>query len=174
METIERINQQLRQQGITTLVDDRDNLKPGFKFAEHEMHGIPLRIAIGPKDIERQHAEVARRDTGEKSFIPWQELPAAVTSLLEAIQSHLYNRANDFLQEHITPVDSWEQFVDLLESKGGFLSAHWDGTPETEAKIKELTKATIRCIPHDAQPEEGRCILTGKPSSQRVLFARAY
>jgi prolyl-tRNA synthetase len=138
------------------------------------MKGVPLRLAIGARDLENKVVELARRDTREKSTLPLEGLPQHIQQLLEEIQQNLFNRALAYRDSHITKADSWEEFVSLLDSKGGFIAAHWDGTAETEEAIKEKTKATIRCIPLDNKQEEGLCILTGKPSVQRVLFARAY
>ena len=160
--------------GISVKYDDSDNNRPGWKFAEYEMKGVPVRIAIGARDLENGVAEVARRDTKEKTSLPLEGLPARITTLLEEIQQNLYDRALAFRQERITSVDDFDTFQKVLDDKGGFVSAHWDGTAETEERIKELTKATIRCIPLDNPREEGRCVLTGKPSHERVLFARAY
>lgn len=165
---------QLKSAGISVKYDDSDNSRPGWKFAEYEMKGVPVRIAIGPKDIENGVVEIARRDTKEKKSVPSEGLESYVKNLLEDIQLNLYNRALEFRNSHITPVDTWEEFKTVLNKKGGFVSAHWDGTPETEDKIKEATKATIRCIPLNAPLEEGQCVFSGKPSSHRVLFAQAY
>ncbi|PIE84222.1 MAG: proline--tRNA ligase [Bacteroidia bacterium] len=174
----ESMMEELRARGLVVQYDDRDNLKPGFKFAEHELHGIPVRISVGPRDLESGTVEIARRDTGEKQSIPRAGLADCVAGLMEEIQASIYERALASLRERITRVDTWEQFVEALDAKGGFVSAHWDGTPETEALIKEETKATIRCIPLEGElgyaPEPGVCIRSGKPSSQRVLFARSY
>ncbi|TDX00921.1 proline--tRNA ligase [Dinghuibacter silviterrae] len=164
----------LKDAGISVKYDDSDNARPGWKFAEYELKGVPVRIALGARDLENGVAEVARRDTKVKVSLPLEGLPARIASLLEEIQQNLYNRALTFREEHITRVDDFDTFQKVLDEKGGFVSAHWDGTAETEEKIKELTKATIRCIPLDNPQEEGRCILTGKPSHERVLFARAY
>ena len=164
----------LRKQGLSVLLDDRDNLKPGFKFAEHELHGIPVRIAMGPRDLAGGTVEMARRDTLTKEVVPQEKVVGMVPELLEAIQTNLYSRALAYQQEHTTRVDTYEEFKRVLDEKGGFVSAHWDGTAETEALIKEETKATIRCIPLDNPQEAGACIRTGQPSTQRVLFARAY
>lgn len=168
------LKEKLSNAGLCALFDDRDTLKPGFKFAEHELHGIPVRFAIGPRDLSNGTIEVARRDTGEKYSISLDSAVPHAKGLMDSIQQNLYDKALAFQQSHITPVDDYESFKRLLDEKGGFLAAHWDGTPETEALIKEETKATIRCIPRDAQAEEGRCIRTGRPSHRRVLFARAY
>ncbi len=165
---------QLRAEGLVAKFDDRDNLKPGFKFAEHELHGIPLRIAIGPRDLASGTVELARRDTLEKTSEPIEGLAQRIPALLERMQQEMYERALHFMEANIRRVDTYDEFKRVLEEQGGFVSAHWDGTPETEALIKEETKATIRCVPLDSTPEEGVCIRTGKPSHQRVLFARAY
>jgi prolyl-tRNA synthetase len=138
------------------------------------MKGVPLRLAIGARDLENNVAELARRDTREKSTVPLEGLAERIQQTLEQIQQHLFDKALAFRNEHITAADTWDQFVSLLDTKGGFIAAHWDGTAETEEAIKEKTKATIRCIPLDNKQEAGHCILTGKPSAQRVLFARAY
>ena len=164
----------LRKAGIRVKYDDADNNRPGWKFAEYEMKGVPVRIALGARDLENNVAEVARRDTKEKSSIALDGLAAHVGHLLEEIQQNMYNKALAYRDEHITPANTMEEFEKLLDEKGGFISAHWDGTTETEEKIKERTKATIRCIPLNNPQEAGACILTGKPSTQRVLFARAY
>ncbi|MEO5997350.1 MAG: proline--tRNA ligase [Chitinophagaceae bacterium] len=166
--------QQLKKVGLRVKYDDNENTRPGWKFAEYEMKGVPVRIAIGLRDIENNVVEIARRDTREKLSVPLDGLTGHVTELLEEIQQNMYKKAKDFRDSHIIRVDSWEEFETALEGEGGFISAHWDGTVETEANIKEKSKATIRCIPLDNVQEEGVCILTGKPSVQRVLFARAY
>lgn len=165
---------ELREKGVSAKLDDRDTLRPGAKFAQHELQGVPVRIAIGPKDLENRTVELARRDTLTKEIVPLDTLTGKIEGLMEEIQVSLYKRALEFRDNHITEVDSFEAFKEVLETKGGFISAHWDGTAETEAKIKELTKATIRCIPVDAKEESGNCVLTGNPSSKRVLFAKAY
>lgn len=170
----ENIRKELEAMGISVKFDLDDKKRPGFKFAEYEMKGVPVRIGIGKRDLEKGVLEVARRDTREKMYITLEETPAFVRQLLDDIQSNLKQRALDFRSMHTTSVDSWDEFEKVLDEKGGFVLAHWDGTSETENKIKELTKATIRCIPHDQKAEEGQCILTGKPSKGRVLFARAY
>jgi len=164
----------LKARGVRVKYDDSDNQRPGWKFAEYEKKGVPLRMAIGMRDLENGQAELARRDTREKTTYALEGLEEKVVELLEDIQTSIFNKAKAFQQANITAVDTWEDFVRLLDEKPGFLSAHWDGTPETEEKIKELTKATIRCIPLDNPKEAGACILTGKPSKERVLFARAY
>ena len=160
--------------GIRVKYDDSDNQRPGWKFAEYELKGVPVRIAVGPRDLENNQVEIARRDTKEKTTVSMDGITETVSQLLLDIQSNLFNRAKKYRDEHITKVDSWDEFIATLDTKAGFVSAHWDGTPETEDKIKEMTKATIRCIPLNNEQEAGTCILTGKPSVQRVLFARAY
>jgi prolyl-tRNA synthetase len=173
----ERVNAiliDLKIRGIRAKYDDNENNRPGWKFAEYELKGVPVRIALGARDLENNVAEVARRDTKEKQSIPLDGLVDHVSNLLDDIQQNMFNRARIYRDEHITPADSWDDFVKLLDEKGGFISAHWDGTQETEDAIKEKTKATIRCIPLNNRQEEGKCVLTGKASSQRVLFARAY
>lgn len=164
----------LRKQGYAVKFDNRDTHKPGFKFAEYELKGVPVRIAIGPRDLENKTVEVARRDTKEKQVMAIDAIGTAIPSLLDHIQENIYKKALDFRNSMITPVDSYEEFKRVLDGKGGFVLAHWDGTAETEAAIKEETKATIRCIPLEAKAEAGSCIYSGKPSEKRVLFARAY
>lgn len=164
----------LKQKSIRVKYDDNDNNRPGWKFAEHELKGVPVRITLGMRDLENGLVELARRDTKEKTTLPLEGLVEKLESLLEEIQQNLFNRAKTYQQEKITAVNSWEELEEVLDKKGGFASAHWDGTAETEESIKEKTKATIRCIPLDNVQEEGVCVLTGKPSAQRVLFARAY
>lgn len=171
---VKEIMSALKAEGIRVKYDDSDNARPGWKFAEYEMKGVPVRIAIGARDLQNNVAEVARRDTKEKQTISLDTLSAHVKTLLEEIQQNLFAKAKTYRDEHITKADTWEEFERILEEKGGFISAHWDGTPETEEQIKEKTKATIRCIPLNNPKEEGKCILTGKPSKERVLFARAY
>lgn len=170
------IMKQLRRVGVTVKFDDRDTHKPGWKFAEYELKGVPLRIAMGPRDLENNTVELARRDTLTKSTLSLEGISIAdyILDLLDEIQATIYSKALNFRTEMTSEANSWEEFQEILESKGGFIAAHWDGTTETEEKIKELTKATIRCIPIDAKEEAGACILTGKPSNKRVLFARAY
>ncbi len=165
---------ELRKKGISVKYDDDDNKRPGWKFAEYEAKGVPVRIAIGKRDLENNVAEVARRDEKTKETVEWESLLAHIESLLHEIQDNLFNKAKAFRDEMVTEVSSFEEFKDVLDNKGGFVSAHWDGTIETEDKIKELTKATIRCIPLDSEREEGVCVYTGKPSTRRVLFAKAY
>ncbi|SDG24315.1 proline--tRNA ligase [Chitinophaga filiformis] len=171
---VHEIMADLKKAGVRVKYDDSDNARPGWKFAEYEMKGVPVRIALGARDLENNVAEVARRDSKTKESLPLDGLAARIGTLLEDIQQQMYNKALAFRDEHITPADTMEEFERLLEEKGGFISAHWDGTTETEEKIKERTKATIRCIPLNNKQEAGTCILTGKPSTQRVLFARAY
>lgn len=173
-EKANEIRNSLLTKGVTVKYDDRDTQKPGWKFADYEFKGVPVRLALGPRDLENETIEVARRDTLEKEVIKQEEVVDKVESLLTEIQQNLFNRALKMREEQTSSVDSWEEFVDILENKGGFIRAHWDGTPETEEKIKEKTKATIRCIELDAKEEPGKCVLTGKPSSRRVLFAKAY
>lgn len=168
------IKDALQKQGFTVKFDNRDTQKPGFKFAEWELKGVPVRIAIGPRDLQQGTVEVARRDTKEKKVMKLDEVSTAIPSLLSEIQENIYKKSLAFRDDHITQVESFDQFKEVLDQKGGFVSAHWDGTPETEASIKEETKATIRCIPLDAKDEAGKCIFSGKPSAKRVLFARAY
>lgn len=164
----------LKKKGITVKYDDRDTQKPGFKFAEWELKGVPVRIAIGPKDLENGTFEVARRDLLSKEIVAESSVINHIENLLNDIQENLFTKAINHRKEHTTEVNSFEEFKEVLETKGGFLLAHWDGTPETEEKIKDLTKATIRCIPMNQPDEDGVCILTGKPSTKRVLFAKAY
>ncbi len=180
-EECEKINQQaqrikatLEQQGISVRYDDRREYKPGWKFHEYEFKGVPLRITIGARDLAEGKCEIARRDTMNKELVNIDTVTELVKPTLDDIQSNLYNRALQYRLDNTRKADTWEEFVDILEHKGGFISAHWDGTAETEEKIKELTKATIRCIPFDNEKEEGRCVYSGKPSSQRVIFAKAY
>ena len=173
-EKVKIIVKSLREKNISVKFDDRDTFRPGAKFAEYELKGVPVRIAIGNRDMENNTAEVARRDTLEKQTIPQGQLSEYICELLEEIQQNLFNRALSFRNNHITDVNSFEEFKEVIENKGGFVSAHWDGTIETENKIKELTKATIRCIPNKAKEEAGTCVLTGEKSSRKVLFAKAY
>ena len=173
-EKSEQIIRELKAMGISVKYDNSDNARPGWKFAEYELKGVPVRIAMGLRDIENNVAEVARRDTKEKSNISLDGISGYVKNLLDDIQQHIYDKALAFRNENIREANNWDEFVKLLDEKAGFVSAHWDGTGDTEEKIKEMTKATIRCIPLDNKQENGKCILTGQPSSQRVLFARAY
>ena len=164
----------LKAKGISVKLDDREGQSPGFKFAEYELKGVPVRIAIGPRDVQNQTVEVARRETKEKQVMAEVDLVHKIEHLLTQIQENIYQKALDFRAENITTVNTWDEFKNVLESKPGFILAHWDGTSETETKIKEETKATIRCIPLDSVLEEGKCVFTGNPSKQRVLFAKAY
>ena len=165
---------QLRKKGISVKFDDRDTYRPGAKFAEYELKGVPVRIAIGNRDLENNTVEIARRDTLEKQTVSQDNVVDFVANLLEEIQENLFKKAINYREEHTTEVSNFDEFKSIIKNKGGFVSAHWDGTEETEDKIKELTKATIRCIPNDAKEEAGVCVLTGKSSSKRVLFAKAY
>ncbi len=178
LEAISQVAQEivndLKLRGVTVKFDDRDTHKPGWKFNEYELKGVPLRIGIGPKDIEKRTVELARRDTLTKEFVPKEEVVNKVTHLLKEIQENLFEKAKKYREEHYTEVNTFEEFKEVLENKGGFISAHWDGTTTTEEEIKKLTKATIRCIPLDSKLEDGECVLTGAPSKQRVLFAKAY
>jgi prolyl-tRNA synthetase len=171
---VKEIMKKLRAIGVTVKYDDRDTFRPGAKFAQHELQGVPLRIAIGARDLANGTVELARRDTLSKESIPLEGLELYVKSLLEEIQQALFDKAHAYREDHITEVDTFPEFKKVLKNKGGFISAHWDGTAETEDRIKEYTKATIRCIPVDYVQEEGKCVLTGNPSSHRVLFAKAY
>ena len=173
-EKAKEIKQKLEESGLRVKYDNDDNRRPGWKFAEYEAKGVPVRLAIGARDLKEEMVEVARRDTKEKETVSVSNVENYVIDVLKDIQKSLFENAKKFQEDHITDVSDFEEFKELLESKGGFLRAHWDGTPETEDKIKELTKATIRCIPLDEQPSEGKCIYTGKPSNKRVLFAKAY
>jgi prolyl-tRNA synthetase len=173
-ERVNSIVKQLKALGITVKYDNADTARPGWKFAEYELKGVPVRIAIGARDLENNVAEVARRDTKEKNSISLDGIEQYIQQLLADIQVNLYNKAKAYRDTHITAVDNWEEFISTLDNKGGFVSAHWDGTAETEEKIKELSKATIRCIPLNNPAEAGKCVLSGNPSTQRVLFARAY
>mgnify|MGYP005753794407 CR=1 FL=1 len=166
----------LRKVGVSVKFDNRDTHKPGWKFAEYELKGVPVRIALGPRDLENGTIEIARRDTLTKESFTLADMPIEqkILALLDEIQDSIYKKAFDFREEHTTEVNSWDEFKDVLESKGGFVSAHWDGTTATEEKIKELTKATIRCIPLHQKEESGACVLTGNPSKGRVYFAKAY
>ncbi len=171
---VHQLSAALKQLDISVKYDDRDTQRPGFKFAEWELKGVPLRVAIGARDMQNGTLELARRDTQTKETVQQAGLPDHIAALLEEIQQNIFKKALDFRTEHITAVESYDEFKQVLEEKGGFISAHWDGTVETEKRVKEETKATIRCIPLDAKEEEGVCIFTGKPSKQRVLFAKAY
>jgi prolyl-tRNA synthetase len=172
--TAGKIKAGLEAQGITVKYDDRDTHKPGFKFADYELKGIPVRLAIGPRDIENKTVEVARRDTLTKETILVDSVIEYIPRLLNEIQDNILKKAISFKEENTFYVDNWDDFINTLDDKGGFIMAHWDGTAETEMKIKDETKATIRCIPFDSPDEEGKCIYSGKPSKRRVLFARSY
>ncbi len=174
LQEADRIAAILREIGIRVEVDRDEKHRPGYKFAEYELRGVPVRIAIGPRDLEKGVVEIVRRDTRKKEYIPLDQLSKYVPDLLEQMQRELFERAVQFRDANTYYLDRWEDFEDLMREQGGFVYAHWDGTAETEQRIQELTKATIRCIPSDAPQESGRCILTGKPSSRRVLFAKAY
>jgi prolyl-tRNA synthetase len=168
------IKSQLKEKGITVKYDSRTTHRPGAKFAQYELQGVPLRIAIGPKDLENNTVELARRDNLSKEIIKTEDLVPHVKNLMKEIQETLFTKALDYRDSHITEVDNFDEFQKVLNSKGGFISAHWDGTNETEDKIKDLTKATIRCIPYESAKTPGKCVLTGNPSEGRVLFAKAY
>jgi prolyl-tRNA synthetase len=174
LETAENIVKALKTKGIRVTIDRDDTKRPGFKFAEYEMRGVPVRIGLGARDLAEGKMEVARRDTKTKTSVQLEGAADYIEALLDEIQQNLFERAKTFRDSHITKVENFEEFQQVLDGKGGFVNAHWDGTTETEEKIKELTKATIRCIPVDNVLEDGVCVLTGKPSKQRVLFARAY
>ena len=173
-EKVDSLVQELKALNITVKFDNDDTKRSGWKFNEYEQKGVPVRVAIGPRDLENNQAEVARRDTLTKEGISFDGLASYIQKLLVDIQNNLFQKALTFRETHTYKADTWEEFIDLLDNKPGFVYAHWDGTAETEDKIKELSKATIRCIPFDNPKEDGKCILTGKPSTQRVLFARAY
>ena len=173
-EKIKPLMDELKKQDITVKFDDRDSYKPGYKFAEWELKGVPLRLAIGPRDLANDTAEMARRDTKEKETVAMSELATVIPGKLDEIQKALFDRAAKMRDDNSYHVNTWDEFVDVVENKNGFAWAHWDGTDETEEKIKKMTKATIRCIPLDQTKETGTCVLTGKPSAGRVLFAKAY
>jgi len=173
-EKVTQITKELRAKGVSVKFDDRDTFRPGAKFAEYELKGVPLRMAMGKRDLENGTVELARRDTFEKQTIAQENIVDVVVDLLDEIQESLFKKALDYRNEHITEVNTFEEFKEAIENKGGFVSAHWDGTIETEDKIKELTKATIRCIANDTVDEEGKCVFSGEKSDRRVLFAKAY
>jgi prolyl-tRNA synthetase len=173
-EPVKKIKAGLEALGISVKYDDRDNNKPGWKFAHYELKGVPVRLAIGPRDLENNTIEVARRDNLTKETIPIDKVIEHIPGLLEDIQANIYNKALNFRNENTFYVDKWDDFLKVLDTSGGFIMAHWDGTTETEEKIKDETKATIRCIPFDVPYEDGKCIYSGKPSKRRVLFARSY
>jgi prolyl-tRNA synthetase len=173
-ETAGKIKTGLEALGVSVKYDDRDNNKPGWKFADYELKGVPVRLALGPRDLENLTIEVARRDNLTKETIPIEKIYEHIPILLDDIQKNIYNKALSFRKENTFYVDSWDEFIKVLDNPGGFILAHWDGTVETEEKIKEETKATIRCIPFDSPEEQGKCVYSGKPSNRRVLFARSY
>ena len=173
----EKVNvfvKEFRKKGISVKFDDRDTFRPGAKFAEYELKGVPVRIAFGARDLENNTVEVARRDTLEKQTVSQDEVVDYIEDLLNQIQENLFDRAIEYRSNHTTEVETFDAFKEAIENKGGFVLAHWDGTEETEDKIKEITKATIRCIPNDAKSEAGVCVFTGNPSTKKVLFAKAY
>ena len=174
VERLRTIAEELKSKGLSVKIDDRDNVRSGFKFAEYELKGVPVRLAMGPRDMENGTIELVRRDTLEKETVPQEGLAGRIEALMAEIQANIYRKALAYRDSMITRVDTWEEFKRVLDEKGGFVSAHWDGTAETEVAIKEATKATIRCIPVDAPDEEGVCVFSGKPSHRRVLFARSY
>jgi prolyl-tRNA synthetase len=171
---VQDLVKQLKALGVRVKYDDNDNSRPGWKFAEYEMKGVPVRIALGLRDLENNTVELARRDTKEKQSVSMDGLPERIVQLLATIQQDIFNKALAYRDSHITTVNTWDEFVQTLNEKGGFIYAFWDGTSETEDAIKEKTKATIRCIPLDNPQEEGVCVFSGKPAKQRVLFAQAY
>lgn len=171
---VNKLTDELRASDISLKYDDRDTQRPGFKFAEWELKGVPVRVAVGARDMQNGTVELARRDTQTKETVTQEGLAGNITQLLEEIQANIYKKALDYRTAHFTEVNSYDEFKEVLEGKGGFISCHWDGTVETEKRVKEETKATIRCIPLDAKEEAGVCIFTGKPSTKRVLFAKAY
>jgi prolyl-tRNA synthetase len=171
---VQELIKQLKAAGVRVKYDDNDNARPGWKFAEYELKGVPVRIALGLRDLENNTVELARRDTKEKQSVSMDGLPDRIVQLLAEIQQAIYNKALAYRDSHITTVNTWDEFVNTINEKGGFVSAFWDGTAETEDAIKEKTKATIRCIPLDNPQEEGVCVFSGKPAKQRVLFAQAY
>ncbi len=171
---VENLTSELKAKDVSVKYDDRDTQRPGFKFAEWELKGVPLRVAVGARDMQNGTVELARRDIQTKETVTQDGLADNIKNLLDEIQHSIYQKALKFRDDHITEVNSYDEFKEVLETKTGFISCHWDGTIETEKRVKEETKATIRCIPLDAKAEEGVCIFTGKPSTQRVLFAKAY
>ncbi|MBI1307896.1 MAG: proline--tRNA ligase [Bacteroidetes bacterium] len=173
-EVANKIKNELELVGISVKYDNRDTQKPGWKFAEYELKGVPIRLSIGPRDLENGTIELARRDTREKEVLQQTDLTGKIQNLLKQIQENLYLKAETFRDNNITAVNTWDEFKEVLNTKGGFISAHWDGTSETEETIKQETKATIRCIPLNQKAEIGKCVFSGKPSNGRVLFAKAY
>ncbi len=174
LEVAEKLEKQLKAAGVRVKIDRDKKKRPGFKFAQYEMEGVPVRVGIGMRDLEKNVVEIARRDTKEKASVALEGLDQYIVDLLEEIQNNLLQKAKDFRTEKTSEAKDFEEFKHILETKGGFIKAHWDGTTETELKIKELTKASIRCIPNDQEMEEGKCVLTGEPSKGKVLFAKAY
>ena len=172
-EAANKMKKELLELGIEVKFDDRDTQKPGWKFAEYELKGVPVRIAIGPRDIENGTVELARRDTLEKKVLPMEGIAEHIKELLKEIQENIYSKALNFRNASTHRVETWDELIDVLDNKGGFALAHWDGTPESENRIK-ATKATIRCLPLDAEQEDGKCVVSGKPSKQRVVIAKAY
>jgi prolyl-tRNA synthetase len=171
---VNKIKKELEALGISVKYDDRDTNKPGFKFAEYELKGVPVRLAVGPRDLENKTVEVARRDNLTKEIVPIERIIEHIPELLEDIQKNIFDKALKFRNENTFHIDKWSDFLEVINNQGGFIMAHWDGTAETEEKIKEETKATIRCIPFDSPEEEGKCVYSGKPSRRRVLFAVSY
>lgn len=171
---MEKFAAELKKRGISVKIDDRDNVRSGFKFAEYELKGVPVRLAMGPRDMQNGTIEIVRRDTLAKETVSQEGLTDRIEALLDDIQRNIFEKALKYREEHTTKVDTYEEFKKVLEEKGGFILAHWDGTIETEEAIKAETKATIRCIPLDAPEEDGVCIYSGRPSKRRVLFAKAY
>jgi prolyl-tRNA synthetase len=169
-----KLKSEMEALGLRVKFDDDDNRKPGWKFAEYEMKGVPLRIAIGPRDLENGLVEIARRDTFEKELFAIDTAAQKASEMMDLIQKNLFDRAAAFRTENSHTVDTWDEFKEIIKTKGGFVYAHWDGTEESERKIKEATKATIRCIPLDSANEKGVCVFSGKPSERRVIFAKAY
>ena len=168
------IVRELRLHGVSVKYDDRDTFKPGWKFNEYELKGVPLRIAIGPRDLEKRTVELARRDTLTKETVSKENVVDRIQELLREMQQNLFGKAKKYREDHISEVSSYDEFKEVLEKKGGFISAFWDGTTATEERIKQETKATIRCIPLSSKEEDGTCVYSGKPAKQRVLFAKAY
>jgi len=173
-ERCEPLMKELKAKGISVKFDDDDTKRPGFKFAEYELKGVPVRLAMGMRDYENGTVEVARRDTKEKTSQQFEGIANYIEDLLDAIQANIFNKAKTFRDTNMTEVNTWDEFKNQIENGTGFISAHWDGTPETEEKIKEETKATIRCIPLNNPQQDGVCVFSGKPSKERVIFARAY
>ena len=173
-EVANQMKKALESKNIRVKFDNRDKFKPGYKFNEYELKGVPLRIAIGPKDIENGTVEIARRDTFSKTLVDQDQVVDFISMKLDQIQSDLFQKALGFRESHITEVENFEEFKKIIDNKGGFVSAHWDGTEETEEAIKKQTKASIRCIPLESKEEQGKCVFSGNPSKQRVLFAKAY